>query len=191
MTQFYPAQSIMDTWPDTQPEFVLVHHSAGNPNQTKEELRDWFIVGRKSEGYSWIGYNAVIWPDGTIVQTRPFNKRGGHCPSNDMNSKSIGICFMGNYSNMLPTATAWASFQKLLSEIYRDFDINPNKVITHRDIKATLCPGDALYAELKNHVHVPPAPTEYPKEVEPCTCDLSKFTPEELVDELSARIKSK
>jgi len=187
MYRFYPIQTVMDTWPDIQPEFVLVHHSAGNPNQTKEELRDWFMIGRKSEGYTWIGYNAVIWPDGTIVQTRPFTKKGGHCPDNGMNSKAIGICFMGNYSNMSPTATAWASFEKFLADVYADFGITPDKVLTHRDIKATLCPGDMLHTELKNHIHVLPTLQEEKIHV----CDLSEFTPEQLVDELSDRIKSK
>lgn len=47
----------------------------------------------KKNGWNGIGYNYVIYLDGTIHTGRPENVVGSHCPP--YNSTSIGICYIG------------------------------------------------------------------------------------------------
>lgn len=50
-----------------------------------------------NKGWSDIGYNFVIGEDGNVYEGRGWGKKGAH--SIPFNSKSIGICIIGNYSS--------------------------------------------------------------------------------------------
>lgn len=48
-----------------------------------------------TKGWDDIGYNFIIGEDGNIYEGRGWGKKGAH--SKPFNSKSIGICIIGNY----------------------------------------------------------------------------------------------
>jgi N-acetylmuramoyl-L-alanine amidase len=47
--------------------------------------------------WSDIGYNFLVGEDGNVYEGRGWGKKGAH--SIPFNSKSIGICIIGNYSS--------------------------------------------------------------------------------------------
>lgn len=47
--------------------------------------------------WSDIGYNFVVGEDGNVYEGRGWGKKGAH--SIPFNSKSIGICIIGDYSS--------------------------------------------------------------------------------------------
>jgi N-acetylmuramoyl-L-alanine amidase len=150
MQTFFPDSHILAGFTKIVPKGWIVHHSAGNADETPEGLRDWFIVGRKAEGFKWIGYHLLIYPDGTRVQCRPFNVNGGHVkPQYDSNGKLIksfnshyiGICFVGNYNNMELTKEAWQAYSDTVREITKEFNLKETDWLYHGQVSSTECPG--------------------------------------------------
>jgi hypothetical protein len=185
---FLPEQSIIDKMPIIIPKGIIVHHSGGNKNQTMESLRDWFLVGRKSEGYIAIGYHICIKEDGTIYQTRPFDRGGGHCPG--YNQSHVGIVFMGDYRTDKPTREAWQSFSDLAHMLMRTYGFTQKDIIPHCDAKkiaqgsTTICPGTNILALLKTPL-LPESVVHEPGNVK----SLKDYTALELAEALTAKLK--
>lgn len=177
------------------PKGIIVHHTAGAETSSPKDINHWFIVGRAAEGYVWCGYHALIYPNGTIVQMRPFDKNGGHIkPSNgvSMNNTHIGISFVGNYELKDITDEAWSAYSDLVTHLKSTYHIEDKDITNHRDAnlaigaKPTLCPGKYLYERLKTplepsvqHVATSTART------------LSDYTTVELLQELTRRYELK
>ncbi|MFC6997243.1 N-acetylmuramoyl-L-alanine amidase [Rufibacter roseus] len=162
---------------------IAVHHGASaNTAPTYEEslrvLRSYYTYhttpkANGGNGWSDIGYNYLIGPDGTIFlgreklswQTRDSDEIiGAHLCA--MNTNTMGICMIGDYSNQMPTAKALESLYKLIkwkaekSNIDLDSRVlhpaDPNRtqnniprLIGHREGPcSTTCPGELFY---KNH----------------------------------------
>lgn len=51
-------------------------------------------------GWSDIGYNFCIGDTNVVYEGRGWNRRGAHAPS--FNNRSIGFCFMGLFTSVLP-----------------------------------------------------------------------------------------
>ncbi|XP_071979870.1 peptidoglycan recognition protein 1-like [Engystomops pustulosus] len=95
-----------------------------------------------------IGYNFLIGNDGSIFEGRGWSKVGAHAKGS--NSKSIGISFIGNFQNSLPSAAAISAAKSLIScgvklkKIRSDY-----KLKGHSDVFSTECPGRSLYNNIK------------------------------------------
>ncbi|NBC05438.1 MAG: hypothetical protein GVY20_17265, partial [Bacteroidetes bacterium] len=144
----------------------IVHHTAG-----KNSSSDWPAVVRSiweyhvnTNGWSDIGYNWLIDPNGVIYQGRGwFNGNdevlGAHfCGTN---SNTMGIALMGNFEEVKPTLDSqnsliellsWKSDEKNIDPIGKDFHpssgFNLFTISGHRDGCSTLCPGENLYMNL-------------------------------------------
>lgn len=55
------------------------------------------------KGWSDIGYNFLVGEDGNVYEGRGWDKQGAH--SKPFNSKSIGICIIGNYTSNIKNNT--------------------------------------------------------------------------------------
>ncbi|MGV3540890.1 MAG: N-acetylmuramoyl-L-alanine amidase [Rufibacter sp.] len=162
----------------TQTKHVAVHHAAGSNTATDhyKVVRDIYLYHRNSNGWSDIGYNYLIAPDGTIFQGRDnptgsFDHDyvlGAHLCSN--NSNAMGICMLGDYTSTLPTPKAMESLYKVIKwKVKKDnidifgstsHTIGPStymitammpNVLGHRDgCKSgyTACPGNMLYTKM-------------------------------------------
>lgn len=157
----------IDTWggtrngwgpmPTLPAQAVWVHHSVTNP--TSDAFADFQVLDRigLSQGHGGISYSWVIHPDGTIGEGQATN-RGAHtggqggCNGSPWgwNACSFGICFVGNYMELSPTAESISSFQWL-----RDYLLNIGVLDAgiyptggHRDApgNSTACPGNNLEA---------------------------------------------
>ncbi len=141
---------------------LIVHHSDG-PNTstnwaaTVVSIFDYHV---NSNGWSDVGYNYLIAPDGTLFYGRGGgnNVVGAHyCAKNN---NTMGVCMIGNYMKVAPTDTAWRTLERIFSWKAIESNINPTDlkplsdlgsipvVNGHRSGCATDCPGDSTFNRL-------------------------------------------
>lgn len=94
-----------------------------------------------------IGYNFLVGEDGTVYEGRGWGVMGAHTKGN--NHDSLGIAFMGNFNNDVPSTEALTSVKHLLeSGVSQGFLLPEFLLLGHRDLGNTECPGAKLYAAL-------------------------------------------
>lgn len=140
---------------------LIVHHSAtantsANWGATVFSFWDAHV---NTNGWSDIGYNYLIAPDGTLFVGRGGgnNVVGAHfCGTN---GATMGVCLIGTYTTVAPTDTAMMTLEKLLAWKCIESNINPtgmaahvagniHQINGHRIGCATECPGDSTFARL-------------------------------------------
>lgn len=149
---------------------LIVHHAAGTNTSS-----DWGAVvlgiwnfhttpsGAGGAGYSDIGYNWLIAPDGVLYEGRynssVSNITGAHfCGTN---GNTMGVCMLGDYTNItistaarakLAQLLAWKACERNIDPLASSFHASSNKTIFnisgHRDGCATQCPGNTFYPDL-------------------------------------------
>ena len=124
-------------------QYIVLHHSGGK-SATAQQIHEWHLA-RKTLGVPWLGagYNFLVRKDGTVWELRGLTYVGAHAPF--WNSKSMGICFEGDYSTekTMPQAQLMAGV-KLIIYLMGQFPKigkNPAKIKKHKDVTATQCPG--------------------------------------------------
>ncbi|XP_072743376.1 peptidoglycan recognition protein 3 [Anoplolepis gracilipes] len=135
---------------------VIIHHSTGPSceTQAKCQLNVRGIQNEHMNNRRWsdIGYNFLVGEDGNVYEGRGWGKKGAH--SVPFNSKSIGICIIGNYSNRTPKAAAIEAVAKLIARGVDNGEIKSNyKLLGHRQTWPTACPGDSFYTMLQSWPH--------------------------------------
>jgi len=70
---------------------IILHDSHTVPG--KANLEWWLKVNGRKLGLLEIGYHAVIFQDGRLLETRPHDTQGSH--TRGFNSESIGVCLAG------------------------------------------------------------------------------------------------
>ncbi len=153
---------------------VIIHHTASS-NQVTDyttAIRSIYLLHTQTRGWSDIGYNYLVAPNGVIYKGRdpgPYQQDevlGAHfCASN---TGTLGISILGDYQNTPPPGLALHAIERLIAwKLQKDHldplgitphPLNPtlHVISGHRDGCATLCPGDQLYAMLpglRNRVH--------------------------------------
>jgi hypothetical protein len=147
---------------------VIIHHSAGSNIDTNYAgiVRNIYIWHTEIRGWSDIGYNYLVAPDGTIFKGRDPGSLeqddvlGAHfCASN---SGTMGICVMGTYTEIAPTSDAMTSLKLLVNWKLGKDSLDPvgsyphvlntalPVIAGHRDGCATECPGEILYNMLND-----------------------------------------
>lgn len=164
-----------NTLTPTTPTHLIVHHSFSPGNN----VTDWVAAVRgiwsyhvMSNGWSDIGYNWLIDPNGNIYEGRAWvgsddNTQGAHFCG--FNRNTMGICMLGDFTSITPTDAALKSLVRILA--YRastnNIDVRStslhtnsmrtlNNISGHRDGCSTECPGESLYPllpSLRNRVY--------------------------------------
>ena len=139
---------------------VIIHHSeTPSFRDPVAEIRSIHYYHAVSRGWGDIGYNYLVDYLGNVYEGRAGGENvvGGHAYRYAQGS--AGICAMGSFSleRSTPEAiagltwiTAWASrFLDPLAQA--DFHDIPNlpTICAHRDVNASSCPGDILYADIQ------------------------------------------
>lgn len=101
---------------------------------------------RRNPPFGDIGYHYIIDPAGRVWQGRPLDWQGAHVGG--QNEGNLGICLLGNYEQQQPTAAQERAVQSFLSAQMAAYRVPPNRVYTHRELAATLCPGRYLQPRL-------------------------------------------
>ncbi len=152
------------TWPESYPEKVtkiIIHHTAttANLDNPKQAIRDIYYWHTMVKGWGDIGYNYIIDQQGNIYEGRAGGEGVIGAHAGEGNNGSIGIAVLGNYQNQDPPEAVVTALVKLIKVKAKLHGINtegfsefrgknlPN-IMGHRDIMATECPGDHLYALL-------------------------------------------
>lgn len=130
-------------------ERIIVHHSAGSPNTTREQIDE----QHKKQGFGMIGYHYVIEKDGTTQIGRPDWAVGAHALG--ANYDSIGICLPGNFQGTLPTEAQIKSLAALIKQIrnlYGEIPYQGHNAVDPVN-HPTACPGKMFpWAELKRRL---------------------------------------
>jgi len=121
---------------------IVVHHSASHPNTTVEEITKWHI----ERGFNAIGYHKVITADGIIHNGRPENKVPASIKN--YNKGTVAVCLTGSFNRDTPTPYQLIALELLIQEWKLKYPAA--KVIGHRELGATICPGDNLFSWIKS-----------------------------------------
>ena len=125
----------------TKTDLIVLHHAA-TKSCSVEDVHRWHL----DKGWSGVGYHFFIRKDGTIWRGRPEDRIGAHTV--DYNSKSIGICFEGNFELEPMPEFQKAAGLDLIVYLKGKYPIKDIK--GHRELKATACPGKYFpLAEMK------------------------------------------
>jgi len=139
-------------------EHIVVHHSAGNPADTIEDI-DRVHADR---GFAWshggksghCGYHRVYRTDGIVEHGRPLETMGAHAGPKPggpdgalypgVNKTSWGVIFVGNFSKQ----SAWADAQRDagladIADLCERAGLGAEGVLGHNEVPgaATACPG--------------------------------------------------
>uniref|UniRef100_A0A494BB01 Peptidoglycan recognition protein 2 n=1 Tax=Mus musculus TaxID=10090 RepID=A0A494BB01_MOUSE len=100
-----------------------------------------------------IGYSFVVGSDGYLYQGRGWHWVGAH--TRGYNSRGFGVAFVGNYTGSLPNEAALNTVRDALpSCAIRAGLLRPDyKLLGHRQLVLTHCPGNALFNLLRTWPH--------------------------------------
>ncbi|XP_017752210.1 PREDICTED: peptidoglycan recognition protein 3-like [Eufriesea mexicana] len=140
----------------TPTPYVVIHHGGiakycYDKAACSEIVRSYQNYHLDGQGWFDIGYNFVIGEDGNVYEGRGWNYVGAHAPG--YNTQSIGICIIGDFSDFLPSEVALKAVNTLvdygvsLGKISEDY-----RIIGHRQVRNTVCPGEVLYRYLQTHL---------------------------------------
>ncbi|MEM6964523.1 MAG: T9SS type A sorting domain-containing protein [Bacteroidota bacterium] len=158
---------------------IIVHHSAGFTfaSDYPAVVKSYWDLHVNTNGWADIGYNWLVDPNGFVYEGRGSGVQGAHFSC--MNSKTMGICLIGNYENAIPAQAgmdvlkdflAWEICDKDLDasavSVHGSSNLNLNTISGHRDgndspnaCGSTACPGENLYAllpDIRNDVAANP-----------------------------------
>ncbi|XP_041097925.1 N-acetylmuramoyl-L-alanine amidase-like isoform X2 [Polyodon spathula] len=153
--------------------FLYIHHTyqPGQPctsfSQCAADMRSMQRFHQEDRGWDDIGYSFVAGSDGYLYEGRGWEWQGAHTKGH--NSKGYGVSFIGDFTSVLPDASALAlvrdNFAKCAVQGVR---LVPDFIVHgHRQVVDTSCPGDALYSEIMTWKHfktlwLPPSPFACP-----------------------------
>jgi len=149
-------ESIMFWYDDMEHEDIdkiIIHHTAADdstPIDPPAVIRGIYYFHTVTRGWGDIGYNYLVDQYGNIYEGR----RGGlgvvAAHALGSNYGSVGISVLGNYMNDYPADDTLTSLASLISFVNQQTGVplNSNTVLGHRDVDATACPGDHLYADI-------------------------------------------
>lgn len=137
------------TWAKIQPAKVarriteIILHCTATP-----EGRDFSVAAIKAchvqeRGFSDIGYNFVIYRDGSVHEGRSLAIAGAHCTGH--NSISIGITYVGGTdANGKPkdtrTPAQKVALRNLVEKLCREYGISKQHVYGHYEFANKACP---------------------------------------------------
>jgi len=123
-------------------ERIIIHHSAGNLNDTVGDIRRFHVEKR---GFSDIGYHALIDANGNVWAGRRISIAGAHTRGH--NTETLGLCFIGYYhapTNHALTAEQLDGAAKHLAYWCNLFGLATDKIFPHSWFARTACPGDGV-----------------------------------------------
>lgn len=95
----------------------------------------------------------MVGSDGYVYEGRGWHWVGAHTRGH--NSRGFGVAFVGNYTETLPTEAALRTVREVLPRCaLRAGLLRPDyKLLGHRQLVATDCPGNALFDLLRTWPH--------------------------------------
>lgn len=135
-------------WKEKRWRYIIVHHTASDLGNLEYYRR----IHQQERGWDDIAYHFVI--NNGSFQTIPGQieesnlwkeRRRGYSTSNKwVNTFAIAIVIVGNLNNHPPLPQQYESLINLLVQLSKQYNIPPERIIGHREIQNTECPGKYL-----------------------------------------------
>jgi LysM repeat protein len=127
--------------------YIIIHHSA-----TRTGNAAIFDSHHRRLGMTYgLAYHFVIGNgtgsgDGEIEVGGRWKRQlhGGHVRSRQMNEIAIGICLVGDFNKTYPTRRQMENLVPLVQYLMNRYNVPKKKVVGHRDVQSTDCPGKNL-----------------------------------------------
>lgn len=142
-----PGDSYNWSWvrPLSQVNYLAIHHTAGPPTQTPNEIANYHI---NNNGWGGIGYHFLIGADGKVYYVGDISTARANVAN--LNEQVLGICLIGNFTQgRVPSPSQIDAASKLCEFFifnYPDLTnvTNWDAVKGHKDLpgQSTACPGD-------------------------------------------------
>lgn len=153
-----PIKPIITLYPSRKWKYIIIHHSA-----TDEGNAYCFYNSHRKRGWKDIGYHFVIdngtkgKTNGQIETTSRWLKQqnGAHCKANSMNSRGIGVCLVGNYSEERVSDKQLDSLVYLVNTLRKYYKVPISNILGHGQVKGakTECPGKLFpWSEFKRRL---------------------------------------
>ncbi|GDY14718.1 hypothetical protein LBMAG53_35960 [Planctomycetota bacterium] len=132
---------------------ITVHHTGEHGHMA--DLNDIAVIRgieryhHEDRGWAAIGYHYLVGRDGAIYEGRPIKFQGAHVSGS--NANNLGVTVIGDFSKAAPSARQLASLRAFLEDSRARYRLPLAKIYGHRDLRPTICPGDGLYAWLKQY----------------------------------------
>lgn len=151
----------------TATEHLILHHAA-----VREATAQAIHRAHLGNGWSGIAYHYYVRANGDIYRGRPEDTQGGH--TLNMNERSIGICFEGNFEEHEMPAAQFEAGRELIADICSRYE--GIKVSRHLDWNATACPGKNFpFNEICKPAAKSGEPSEWAKEAAQWAMDKGIF----------------
>lgn len=141
-----PRKEVITLYPSKKWKYIIIHHSATDKGNC--QLID---AAHKNRGWKCVGYHFVIdngtsgKEDGQIETSPRWTKQqdGAHCKASGMNSKGIGICLVGNFSEGKISRNQMRSLIYLVKQLKKYYRIPNSRILGHGRVPdaKTECPG--------------------------------------------------
>ena len=149
--------------PTSNVTHLIIHHEFGSNTSSDWAARVRAVQNFHINGNGWsdIGYNFLVDPNGVIYEGRAGgdNAIGAHFCGRNRNT--MAVCMLGDYSTVTPKVATQNSIKRLLAWKADKDNINPlgssyhysvngslPHIAGHRDAGCSACPGNGGYATL-------------------------------------------
>ncbi len=125
----------------------MIHHSAVSYDKNSDQFnannnthKAWWKL-KSSLGY-YLGYNYEIAKNGRVKQARKNGERTIACYQGNMNDgRCIHVCLDGHFDLEKSTSNQIFALRDLLRKLVKQYGINKNNILFHRDYANKSCPG--------------------------------------------------
>ncbi|XP_031626861.1 peptidoglycan-recognition protein SB1-like [Contarinia nasturtii] len=128
--------------------YVIIHHSYSPLSCNSSE--ECVTAMQRMQRYHQVERAG----DGKVYEGRGFNVIGAHAPG--YNNRSIGICLIGDFGKQdaIPTNEMLQATKDLIQHaVEKQYLSNNYTLFGHKQVRATSCPGEALYNEIQSWPH--------------------------------------
>ncbi|XP_063002099.1 peptidoglycan recognition protein 3-like isoform X2 [Elgaria multicarinata webbii] len=133
------------------PEYVVIIHTAGHPCNSQpdcsRDVKNVQAFHQDLKGWCDIAYNFLIGEDGRVYEGRGWRNEGAH--TYGYNDLTLGIAFIGSFTERSPNEKAWKALKCLLDFSVKVGYLDPEYlVVAHSDLSSIVSPGEAVRAEI-------------------------------------------
>jgi N-acetyl-anhydromuramyl-L-alanine amidase AmpD len=147
-----PIQDVIDKLPTHETEeyeerpledikYLVIHHSAVPASVGPTQIAAYHI---RKHDWPGIGYHYVVAADGTLYQTNALETKSYHAAK--ANPYSIGICFLGDFTNAVPPPAQVQAGAHLVAWLLGELDLPVDSIKGHKELMGTACPGQQWLA---------------------------------------------